>query len=458
MLRKNPCQSEDTKNNMGKLRSIFSGRKARNRGSMLLRRIAAGLMAAALVLPLAGCGENGEAVVTEQKGKTKISFSWWGNDPRHQYTLKGLEVFEEKNPDIKVSHSYGIWDGYERRYQIMMLSHSQADVMQVNYGWLKKYSPHGNGYYDLNKLSDLIDLRSYSEEDLATGTIGSSLLALPIAYNTTVLFYNKDIFDEYGLEIPQTWEDLIEAGKVMGEDGIYPVGMIGKHLFLLLVARYEQLSGGKLFDEEGVYVGDEEDTRQLLEEYKELVDAKVLPPANEYDDSAFTNRKLAGVACWVSDSSRYCNSLIEEGANIVLGDRLHSENEKCSGWYMKPATMYTISRDAENPEAAAILLNFLVNDPDMAKLQGTEKGVPVSSQALEALQEADMINSIEYDASKMIRDNQDELDMMIPILEDSNIQKAFIEASDKYLYDIKDLDAAANEMSRKFRKLAPEKD
>ncbi len=431
-----------------------TGKRLTGKMGRLIRRMIAGFLSLLLILPIAGCSDNGGTVVLEQKGKTKISFSWWGNDPRHQYTLKGLEVFEEKNPDIKVSHSYGIWDGYERRYQIMMLSHSQADVMQVNYGWLKKYSPYGSGYYDLNELSDIIDLRNYSEDDLQTGTMLSKLVALPIAYNTTVLFYNKDLYDEYGLDIPKTWDDLIHAGETMGKDGIYPTGMIGKHLFLLLIARYEQVTGKKIFDEDGKYLAEEEDIKLLLEEYKELVDAKVLPPANEYDDSAFTNQEIASVACWVSDSSRYCSSLTEEGVEIVVGDRLHSENEKCSGWYMKPATMYTISKDTENPEAAAVLLNFLVNDPDMAVLQGTEKGVPVSSQALETLQNEGMINSMEYDASKMIRDNQDELEMMIPILEDSGIQQAFIDASDKYIYDIKDLDAAARELHRQFADIA----
>ncbi len=416
----------------------------------LVRRISTVLLICAMALPMAGCQEENNVIVSDQAGKTKISFSWWGNDPRHQYTLKGLEVFEDQHPDIKVSHSYGIWDGYERRYQIMMLSHSQADVMQVNYAWLKKYSPYGTGYYDLSKLADEIDLSSFTEDDLATGTVGSTLVALPIAYNTTVMIYNKDLYDEYHLEIPASWDDLIEAGKVMGEHGLYPVGADAKHLFLLLVSRYEQLTGEKIFDKDGVYSADTEGMELLLKEYKTLVDAGVLPPANEYDDSAFANEKIAGVGCWVSDSSRYCNALTEKGVNVVVGDRLHSEDETCSGWYMKPATMYTISRDAENPQAAAVLLDFLVNDPEMAKLQGTEKGVPVSSKALKTLQDEGMINSMEYDASKMIRDNQDELDMMIPVLEDSNIQAAFIDASDKYLYGVEDLETAAKELDKSF--------
>ncbi len=424
------------------------------RRKKMAKRLIALSLAAGMILPLWGCSSSGQSsTVIDQTGRTKISFSWWGNDPRHQYTLKGLELFDEQHPDIAVSHYYGVWDGYERRYQIMMLSHSQADVMQVNYGWLKKYSPYGTGYYDLNSLAGVLDLSSYTEEDLKTGTVNQRLVAIPIAYNTTVLFFNKDIYDQYGLEIPSSWDELRDAAKVMSKDGIYPVGMIAKHLFLLLVARYEQMTGEKIFDEDGNYVADVEAIEEMLQEYKDMVDEKVFPPANEYDDAAFTNKELAGVACWVSDSSRYCNALIEEGVNVVVGDRLHSEDEYCSGWYMKPATMYAISRDAEDPEAAAVLLNFLVNDPGMAKLQGTEKGVPVSSKAKETLQEEGMINSMEYESSKMIRDNQEELEMMIPALEDADIQKAFIEASDKYIYEVEDLETASKELHDSFTSL-----
>ena len=139
---------------------------------------------------------------------------------------------------------------------------------------------------------------------------------------------------------------------------------------------------------------------------------------------------------------------------MVVGDRLHTEREKSSGWYVKPATMYTISADAQDPQAAGILLDYLLNDADMALLQGTEKGVPVSRKALNTLREEDRINSLEYDASCMIRDNQEELSMMRPILEDADIQQAFTEVSVKYIYGREELEAAAKELHDRFSEIA----
>ncbi|MEE0954483.1 MAG: ABC transporter substrate-binding protein [Eubacterium sp.] len=417
-----------------------------------IRRIVTALLAVSLSLSLAGCGAKSNEIEIEQnQGSRKISVSWWGNDPRHQYTLKGLEIFQDENPDIYVSHSYGVWNGYERRYQIMMLSHQETDVMQVNYAWLYRYSPNGDNYYDLKELSDSIDLSNFTEEDLETGTVNGHLIALPIAYNTPTLFYNKDIYDSYGLELPKTWEDLENAAKVMSKDGIYPVGMISKHLFLLMNARFEQLTGRTLFAEDGSYQGSADDLKLILEQYKQLIDEKVFQPVNEFDSSTFQKGTTAGIACWASEATRNCQALVDDGANVELGDYLRTEGKSGLGWYMKPATMYTISKNTKDPEAAGKLLNFLVNDPEMAVLQGTEKGVPVSKSALQALQKEGMLDGLDYKASQMIHDSQDELKMMIPIMEDTDIQEAFTDCSNKYIYGKEDLDTAAQEMDESFR-------
>ncbi len=406
-------------------------------------------------LSMTGCSVGDSVTITTNSSTTNVSVSWWGNDPRHEYTLAGLDLFGKQNPDISISPSYGIWNGYERRYQIMMLSNSETDVMQINYAWLNRYSPEGDGYYDLSTLSDVIDLDNYTEDDLNTGTVNGHLIALPIAYNTTVLFYNKDLYDSYGLDIPESWDDLIKAAKIMSKDGVYPVGMEAKQLFLLLNAWFEQNNDKKLFDKEGHYTGDADDMKAILDFYKKLVDEKVLPAVSEYDLAFFINNQSAGVACWVSDAASYCKDLTEGGVSIVVGDRLHSEKEYCSGWYVKPATMYCISKNCEDPAAAGRLLNFLVSSPDMARLQGTEKGVPVNRTAMETLRGEGMIDSIEYDASSMIRENQDELQMMLPQIENSEVLSCFTDCSAKYLFGVASLEDAAEELDKRIAETVP---
>ena len=74
---------------------------------------------------------------------TRVQMSWWGNDGRHMYTMKGVDLFQEKNPEIAVAYRYGEWNGYEKRNKVWMKSHNAADVMQINYAWLNEYSKDG---------------------------------------------------------------------------------------------------------------------------------------------------------------------------------------------------------------------------------------------------------------------------------------------------------------------------
>lgn len=45
-----------------------------------------------------------------------------------------------------------------------------------------------------------------------------SIYLFPITATGEVLFYNKTMFDKYGLEAPQTWTDVEEASKVIYEN------------------------------------------------------------------------------------------------------------------------------------------------------------------------------------------------------------------------------------------------
>lgn len=99
----------------------------------------------------------------------------------------------------------------------------------------------------------------------------------------------------------------------------------------------------------------------------------------------------------------------------------------------------------------ARLLNFLINDADMAKLQGTENDVPISERALDALKSARMLNSLEYSASEEIRSMQDQNEVMIPALEASTVMDIFKDAADKYYDGRGSLDAYAEEVQTEMQ-------
>lgn len=393
--------------------------------------------------------DSGQLVFEEKN--TTVDFSWWGTDERHKDYLEGLEKFKKLNPTIDVDVSYGVWDGFEKRNRIAMASKTAADVMLINYAWLDEYSKDGNGYYDLNRLSDQIDLSQFTDEDLEYGSRNGKLNAIPLAYNTTVFLYNTDIYDQYDLDLPETWDDLFAAAKIMRKDGIYPIGMVKKQFFISMIAYYEQVSGKKAFANCGRLNINVDGIKDMLLFYKKMVDEKVIVPIGQFDTNSFTKGQTAGIACWVNDGVKYGKYLAENEQDARCGKFMTIDGKNYSGWYKKPATLYAMSSRTTHPEEAAKLMDYLLNNEDFAKIQGIEKGFPVSSIANKAVKEYCDIPEFAIEANDIISSEKYNLDIMPAEIENSEIIDAFKNGSDKYIYGEADLNTCAAEIIKAIR-------
>ena len=399
---------------------------------------------------LTGCKKSGSVDVITGSDSSKISFSWWGNDARHAYTMDGVDEFQKQNPDIDVEYHYGDWNGYEKRMQVWMKSHTETDVMQINYAWLDTYSRDGSGYYDLYQLKDYIDLDNFTKEDLAFGEKNGKLNAIPIAFNTSTVYYNKKIYDAYGISLPESWDDYFKAAKMMKKDGIYPIGMAKKQMFLFLIAYYEQTTGKKMFGEDGRFLPGEKDVKTILSFYKRLIDEKVMPSVDQFSDTMFVSGKIAGGMFWVSDAGNCCGGLKAAGGEPVIGEYPDVPGQKLTGWYVKPATMYAVSSRTNHPEEAARLLNYLLNSKEMVRLQGTEKGVPVSRKAVRILHQENAIQSYEAAGNnKMIKERK-YMKVLQPVMENDDVLNIFKKNADKYIYGVKDIDFVAKKLYREM--------
>ena len=221
----------------------------------------------------------------------------------------------------------------------------------------------------------------------------------------------------------------------MSKDGVYPLGMTKKSLFFMLLSHYIQTTGNDPVKSDGTLNLNKEQIGDMLDFYKELLDKKVLMSVDSFNRNAFASGEVGGTLAWVSDAGGYCDPLKENGYDVKIGEYICEPGAKSLGWFVKPATMYAISNNTEHPEAAAKLLNYLLNGEEMTLRQGTEKGVPISSSALAVLDEHDMLTGFEVQADAMRKKNSDKLSIMAPILESEDVYGSFKSDSDYYLYD-----------------------
>ncbi len=405
------------------------------------------LLCSMVLLTSAGC--SSEPVVTEQMQQTEISLSWWGNDARNKYTIQAVEKFEELHPEIKVKCSYSEWSGYETRNRIQMISDTEADVMQINYGWLQQYSPEGEGYYDIYTL-DAMDISQFSEDVLRYGLRGEHLNAVPIAMNAQTVYINKTIYEQYGLDVPKTWDDLFHAAEVMKADDIYPLSAASKSMWLYLIAYTEQTTGKTITDDSGNLNFTANDFKIMMEFYQKLVTEHVMPQVDFYQRLELDNEKYAGSVAWISDAVNYFGEAISNGREIVAADYTTIDGSNIGqGWYAKPATMYAVSKNTEHPKEAAVLLNYLMNSKEMAELQGIEKGIPLSAAAQEILKKEKVLTGIQYEASQKMEGCT--LGEMNPVLEKTDMIDDFFTACNDVIYEVKDIDMASKEVYTKIK-------
>ena len=375
-----------------------------------------------------------EEKVTETQNKTHIFLSWWGNDVRHLYTMEGVDLFQEKNPDA------------------IVLTAEPALTAASFKNETRRRSPDGTGFYDLNKLSEYIDFSNYTEEELEYGSKNGVLNAIPIAMNTHTFYYNQDILDEYGMDVPLSWEDFEALGKRAKKDNRYALGFSKKQLLLFMIAYYEQNHAETVFNEDGTLNIDEKGIEYMLDYYKKLMDDHVICPIDSFDRAKYMSGDIIGTMCWISDTKLYCDDLQATGVNVSRGHYPVKEGAERTGWYIKPATMWAISANTPHPEEAAKLLNYLVNDPDMAQFQQTEKGVPVSDAAIKALTATGLKDTNEYKATEELFSDPDNLYLMIPNMESEAILDAFKSGADEYLYDKMELDECALKIYKDINK------
>ena len=384
-----------------------------------------------------------------------IRFSWWGGDDRHEATVKAVELFEKKYPLINVETEYGGWDGWTEKVTTQIAGGTAPDVMQINYDWLLRFSNDGTGFYDLEKLSDIIHLENFSDDVLKYGKQNGILNAVPISMTGRSLFFNKTTFDEIGAEIPETWDDLMNLGSIFREHDCYPLDLdiqSGFTAWYLSVVYAQQKFGKEFISQDGILNFSADEIAQALDFYKELENNGVIRTISQradedgndalYQSPEFINGSVAGTLEWGSAIGKYDNSIKDD--DLVTGNLLFLDNCKVSGWFIKPSVLYAISSDTDYPEESALLLDFMLNDPQCAEILGTSRGIPASKTAYKALEDNNNLEGLSYQSYQQINDCNPVV--ISPYMELSEMRNCYNKAIENVSYNIMNTDEAALQM------------
>lgn len=368
---------------------------------------AAVLASAALVL--SGCSSDTEAdpgtPVDPTTEEVSLNFAFWGNDVRADLYNQALDAFMEEYPNITVGSTFlGFPEFWEAR-QIEAAGGGLPDVMQFDYSYMRQYSENGL-LLDLGPyLGDTIDTSGISDEILSIGVVGGVTTGIATSTNAWGMYTNPILAEELGVEVYEgggSWDDYNDW---MNDVSSQLDGHWGGTDWTGRIQNFEiqlRAEGGQLFSEEGEPGFDEARLLEFWQQGEAIRDGGAIPgqrleeiaPVSGFD-SALTLTELT----WDNFGAGYLGNLGEPYTSLGLVEPpIYVEGAR--DLYLKPSMLHTISATTEHPEASALLVDFLVNSPEVGAIFGTNRGLPASETQLAGADLGELDTQIrDYEAS-----------------------------------------------------------
>jgi multiple sugar transport system substrate-binding protein len=352
------------------------------------------LMTAVLASSLTACGSGNNpggtsssdtAANSESNKPIKLRIVWWGSQARHDATLKALDAYTKKHPNITFETEFSGIDGYADKLATQASAKNAPDIIQMDAKWLAEYA----GRNQLADLSKGIRTEDIDKSLLDSGKYKDKLYAIPIGNNANGMIYNKNTVDKLGITPPNnnwTWDQYFQFGK----DAKAKLDK-GKYALPDATADYDtytsyQVSQGKGYPvtADGKFNIDKETWLGFIKKYAELRKDGIVPTPEittsdiEYDakmdlmnnDTVLIRRTLAAIFPGYES--------LKPGAYTLVKT---PKGTQAAGW-LKPSMFWSVSENSKYVEESKKFIDWFVNENDASDILTTTRGIPVSNKIL----------------------------------------------------------------------------
>lgn len=186
------------------------------------------LLAIAMVLITSACsgsnsgssaGEATPAPTPAVEDKTPVKIQYWHAHAEAQ--MEGvnymIDEFHKKYPWITVEPVYqGAYDDLHKKLQAAVAAKEVPAVTNVEVASLPAFADSGV-FQDLTGYikRDNVDLADFSEGMLKAYSFNDKQFGFPLIVSTSVMIYNKTLFDELKVTPPQTWDEIEAFNKAV---------------------------------------------------------------------------------------------------------------------------------------------------------------------------------------------------------------------------------------------------
>ncbi|MFI2434210.1 ABC transporter substrate-binding protein [Streptomyces sp. NPDC018693] len=344
------------------------------------------------------CGGDSD---TSSDGTVTIRYAWWGSEDRAQRINKTIELFEKKYPKIKVKTDFQPYTDFWKKFNTQASGGNPPDVFQNAIGFLRKYDAKNV----LLDLGEQVEAGNLSTEGFRAGLekfgeIDGKLLGVPVGSNSMALVIDKPVYTRAGVTPKQgwTWDDYMAAmAKIRDRTG--RAGDTGPYNVMYLYDLYLRQNGKAFFTEDGLGFTEADLTDWWTKAEKAVEDglyADQKKVGQIKPKSAVSGEIAAGEFTWDNFTIRYTS----EGKSEYGLAPIPTTDGKKTGQYLG-SLMLSASKRTKHPKEVAQFINFMVHDPEVAKIMGYDRGVPATQAQFDAFTPTDPVNKAiaEYEQS-----------------------------------------------------------
>ena len=186
---------------------------------------------------IAGCGSNngqnnegGETGSSEDKVTINFMHLWPDGVSAAQSKVVNdiIEQYQSENSNVTIDVEVLDNEQYKNKLQVLSTSNSLPDVgVTWAAGFLQPYV-EGNLFAPVDDL-----LADGLGEQFVAGTtdafqIDGKTYGLPLEFNISPIYYNKEIFAKYNLEVPTTYEEFLNVVDTLVDNGVAPIALGNK--------------------------------------------------------------------------------------------------------------------------------------------------------------------------------------------------------------------------------------
>lgn len=241
-------------------------------------------------LSVAGCGTG---IGSGDEVTLKMVAADYG-DPNGGNSSQGYwdgiaRAFTKKNPGIKVDVSVHSWNEVDKKVASLVDAGNPPDLAQI--GAYANYASNDKLY----PVSDVLSIPVQADfvQGLAeAGEVIRVQYGMPFAASTRLLFFNRTLFAEAGLDPdspPESWSELKEAARALKSSGVkIPYGLpLGPEEAPAETMMWMISGGGGYADDVGTYTLDSQENIEAFRWLKEELVGKGLTN----DDPGSTDRQ-----------------------------------------------------------------------------------------------------------------------------------------------------------------------